>query len=126
MALDATLSRWGIMTPRSCVSGMLSMVTVTLSGSWALVVLTSNHQAHQEVCVLLIHKAKSRDTRLDGIIYGCSSEDYKGGRCSIFVVEWRCAFLNGAGDEIVNIDSLVIVADKVASYIGCLVHTLIV
>ena len=38
MALDATLSRWGIMTPRSCVSGMLRMVTVTLSGFWALVV----------------------------------------------------------------------------------------
>jgi hypothetical protein len=33
MALDATLSRWRIMTPRSCVSGMLSMVTVTLKGS---------------------------------------------------------------------------------------------
>jgi hypothetical protein len=33
MALDATLSRWVIMTPRSCVSGMLRMVTVTLKGS---------------------------------------------------------------------------------------------
>jgi hypothetical protein len=31
MALDATLSRWGIMTPRSCVSGMMNMVTVTSS-----------------------------------------------------------------------------------------------
>jgi hypothetical protein len=57
MALDATLSRWGIMTPRSCVSGMLSMVTVTLAGSWALVVLASNHQCPS--CTLyLVHSRR--------------------------------------------------------------------
>ena len=56
MALDATLSRWRIMTPRSCVSGMLSMVTVTLRAPKVLASTPSRRLNVQVVrCILYIH-----------------------------------------------------------------------
>ena len=60
MALDATLSRWVVMTPRSCVSGMLSMVTVTLKGSEGTrkyPAQSSRLSAQVVRCILYIHAA---------------------------------------------------------------------